>query len=99
MSEPIFIGDELSVAGYRLGGVRAVSPGEAEAADVFRRALEEHDPVLISVECARRVPAAELNRALAGGRPLVLVVPDVRGRTQMRNLAQRMRGELGMAAL
>ena len=75
--EPIFIGDEVTAAGYRLAGVevRRVEPGEGAMA--LEQACQEGPPlVLITAECAAGVPAAELARRLAALDPPLLVVAD-----------------------
>ena len=97
MPAPVFIGDELSATGYRLGGARVHHPPLEDAADIFRRAQRETDLILISVEYARALPEDELNRALLQERPLVLVVPDVRERFEMRDVPSRLRRELGVS--
>ncbi|HKJ76421.1 MAG TPA: V-type ATP synthase subunit F [Gammaproteobacteria bacterium] len=97
MPAPVFIGDELSATGYRLGGARVHSPPLEDAPDVFRRAQRETDLILVSVEYARALPQEELNRSLLQERPLVLVVPDVRERFQMRDVPSRLRRELGVS--
>lgn len=96
MAAPVFIGDELSAAGFRLGGARVHAPALEDAAEVFRRAQRETDLILLSVEYARSLPPAELNAVLTAERPLVLVVPDVRQRHPMRDLPRRLRRELGV---
>lgn len=97
MPAPVFIGDELSATGYRLGGARVHSPPLEDAPDVFRRAQRETDLILISVEFARSLPEKELNGALMRERPLVLVVPDIRERFVMRDVPARLRRELGVS--
>ena len=53
---PVFIGDELTAAGYRLAGARTYVPGEGELIDVFERASGEAEVVLITAELAARLP-------------------------------------------
>ena len=93
---PIYIGDELSAAGYRLAGMRVHSPGPDDVLEVFRRAREETELLLLSVEKARQLPAAELNQALCELTPQIIIVPDIRQRLQMRDLPTRIRTELGV---
>lgn len=93
---PIFIGDELTATGYRLAGLRIRSPRPEETLMVFRWALGETELLLLSVEAARRLPPRELNAALSGLSPQILIVPDVRRRVPMRNLPARIRTELGV---
>jgi vacuolar-type H+-ATPase subunit F/Vma7 len=92
-----FIGDEVSAAGFRLAGVAVHVPAPPETAAVFRRLVREFQLVLLTVEAAERLPAQELQRALAAERPLVLVIPDVQGRSQPPDLGVLLRRQLGMA--
>lgn len=96
MGAPVFIGDEVSAGGYRLGGAHVRTPSAEEAEAVFNAARREHDLVLLSVEVARMLPPAQLNAALRELQPLVLVVPDARERFPMRDLATRLRTTLGV---
>jgi vacuolar-type H+-ATPase subunit F/Vma7 len=95
---PVFIGDELSAAGFRLAGAVVRTPPAEEAAAVFEQARREAPLVVITAEFAAAIARAQLVRALAAPRPLVLVVPDVRARRLPANVAQELRRELGMEA-
>ena len=53
--------------------------------------------VLITAEAADGLPEAELQHALAANRPLVLVIPDARGRQQPAVIGSLLRRQLGMA--
>lgn len=92
-----FIGDEVSAAGFRLAGVEVHVQSAEGAAPLFRRLVQEGQMVLITAEVARSLPEAELQRALAAERPLVLVIPDVRGRQQPMDIGSLLRRQLGMA--
>jgi vacuolar-type H+-ATPase subunit F/Vma7 len=94
----LFLGDELSAAGFRLGGIEARTPPVGEEAAYFERAREEALFVLITAEVATRLPPAILEQALNAGRPLVAVLPDVRGLTAPPDLAAALRRQLGMEA-
>ncbi|MEW5708404.1 V-type ATP synthase subunit F [Pelomicrobium sp. G1] len=93
---PIFIGDEVSAAGFRLAGLLARTPPPGEEAPLFESALGETSLVLVTAEVAARIPTPLLSRALAGPLPLVLVIPDVRGRRAPLDLGRAMRLQLGM---
>ena len=99
MSLPVlFLGDELSAAGFRLGGIEARTPPAGEEAAYFEQARQEAPFVLVTAEVAERLPPALLARALGAGRPLVAVLPDVRGRMAPPDLAAALRRQLGMEA-
>jgi len=92
-----YIGDEATAAGYRLAGAEVRVPAAAEVADVFRRAREsEADLILLSAQFATALPAADLEAALLGNRPLVAIVPDTHGRHPTPDVAREVRLALGI---
>lgn len=96
MAAILFIGDELTAAGFRLAGatVRVPAPGEAAAAlDAARR---EAELILIGADCAGSLPRAVLREALAAATPLVLVVSGVRELAPPPDPAARVRALLGL---
>ncbi len=96
MQLPIYIGDEVSGAGYRLAGARVQIPEPGRALAALDAARATAPLVLVSVAVAAEIPAAALAAALAAVAPLTLVVPDpVRG-APMPDLAARLRAQLGM---
>ncbi len=96
MNRIVFLGDELSAAGFRLAGAEARVPAAGAEAELFEAALIEAALVLVTAEIAARLPPARLARALAATRPLTLIVPDVRGRAAPPDLGQAVRGQLGI---
>lgn len=92
-----FIGDEVSAAGFRLAGVDVHVPASDGAEALFRRLLGETQLVLITAEVAARLPADLLGRTLRAPRPLILVIPDLRGRVEPADLSSSLRRQLGMA--
>src|SRR5512138_1193498 len=98
MSAPIYLGDELGAAGYRLAGAQTVTPSAADATAALADACTRAPLVLLSASVAAQVAATALQRALAAATPLVLVVPDVRADTPLPDLAARLRAELGFDA-
>ena len=92
----LFIGDEVSAAAFRLAGMTVRVPAEGEEAALLEQAGSGAELVLISAECAARIPRATLRQALAAPAPLTLVVPDVRGHLAPPDMAARLRAQLGM---
>jgi vacuolar-type H+-ATPase subunit F/Vma7 len=92
-----FLGDEVSAAGFRLAGVEVHQPTAATAVGLFQRLRGEVELLLLTSEVADWLPEEGLRRALAAGRPLVLVIPDIRGRFQPPDISARLRRQLGMA--
>lgn len=98
MPAPIYIGAEVSAAGYRLAGARVRTPAAGEAAQALAEARAEAQLVLISASIAVRIPESQLRPALAALAPLTLVVPDLAGEVAVPDLAARLRGQLGLEA-
>ncbi len=97
MRPPVFIGDEVSAAGFRLGGAEVYVPDPGEVRRLFERIRNQADLVLITAETATEIPAADLREAMTAARPLILVIADIRGRAQPPDLAMGLRQQLGMA--
>jgi vacuolar-type H+-ATPase subunit F/Vma7 len=94
----IYLGDEVSAAGYRLAGVDARVPERGREADALARACAEASLVLISATVASRLPADVLRDAKRALAPLAAVVPDLQGETPLPDVAKRLRAELGLAS-
>ena len=98
MHPPIYLGDEVTAAGYRLAGVQVRVPAPGEAGAAFDEACAQAPLVLVSAAVAARIDATRLRSALMALQPLVLIVPDARGEVPRPDLAARLRGQLGMEA-
>jgi len=94
----VFIGDELTAAGFRLAGVRVQTPAPAETTAVFAAALAEAGLVLITAEYAQALPVETLARAQRTIAPAVLVLGDIRGRLPAPDAGAALRRQLGMEA-
>jgi len=91
------IGDELTAAGFRLAGFDVYVPAPEEATTCFEKLLEKMELLIITAEIAQTIPDELLHQAAIHSQPLILVIPDVRGRTQPTDLAADLRQQLGMA--
>ncbi len=92
------IADEVTALGWRLIGAQVQVPGAITARDGLREALRDADVVLITAEYARDIPAAQLNDALRAGKPLVLVIADLRHRYEPPAIEDEVRRALGVPA-
>jgi len=94
----VFLGDELSAAGFRLAGVAARVPPPGKEAAWLEAALQQAQMVLISARCAAALSPEVLERALALRSPLVMAIPDWRGTHPANEPAARARRALGIDA-
>jgi len=97
MTAPVFVGDEVTGAGYRLAGARVVLADGTTVEDAIRDALDEAELILVGATAARDVPQAWLASLMRAGPPLVLVVPDIMARTAVPDLGAEAEHALGIA--
>jgi vacuolar-type H+-ATPase subunit F/Vma7 len=96
MGAAVFIGDELTSAGFRLTGIDTVVTEPDAAGEALLAARKQAALVIMTADLARHVPADELEAALIAEGPAVAVVPDVLFRAAVPDLARRLRRTLGI---
>ncbi len=93
----MFIGDELSAAGYRLAGFAVLSPSLADCEAVLNEQLLRRPPfLLLSAEYAQALGAGSVDRMLIRFDPPVGIVRDAGGRVSAPDIARRVRRTLGI---
>jgi vacuolar-type H+-ATPase subunit F/Vma7 len=98
MSTIVFLGDEVSAAGFRLAGVTVRVPLEGEEQQALAAAVSSAELVLLTADFARCLPPVLLERYQSGPRPLVGVLPDTTGAEGTVDLAAEIRRHLGIGA-
>ena len=98
MTAPIYLGDDVGAAGYRLAGARVRTPAAAAARSALAQARDDAPLVLVSAALAAAIGDAVLLPTLAAAVPLVIVVPDAQGSAAPIDVAARMRVQLGLEA-
>jgi vacuolar-type H+-ATPase subunit F/Vma7 len=97
MSLPVYIGDEISAAGFRLAGMRVRVPGESEYLQALDWAMEQDTQlVMISSVIASRIAVDKLASYLSRITPAMVVVPDTHGDVPMPDIKSLMRKQLGV---
>jgi vacuolar-type H+-ATPase subunit F/Vma7 len=96
MRPPIYIGDEVNGAAFRLAGLDVRIAEAGQVASTLEAAQSQAELVLVSAAAAAELPADRLAAAVAAQSPLIVVVPDPVGGTPMPELAKRLRRHLGM---
>ncbi|MDO9285614.1 MAG: hypothetical protein Q7U26_11990 [Aquabacterium sp.] len=101
MSTVVYLGDEVSAAGWRLAGAQVQTPAPGDQPAALARACAQTPPpslVLLSAAVAAGVGEWPLRRALSSLSPLVLIVLDLQGEVPLPDLAARLRTQLGLEA-
>ena len=98
MSAPLYLGDVVSAAGYRLAGARVHTPRAGAETTALAWARSHSPLVLVSSAVAAAIADTELREALAAPAPLVVIVPDLQGVAPLPDLATRLRAQLGLDA-
>ena len=93
---PVYIGDEVSACGYRLAGLNTHVLAQKNLSAELDSIVEGSSLVLLSAEIAAALPDARREQLLASINPPVIVVPDVRGQTQLADMATYLRKQLGV---
>jgi vacuolar-type H+-ATPase subunit F/Vma7 len=96
MRPPIYIGDEVNGAAFRLAGLDVRIPDADQVASMLEAAQAQTELVLVSAAAAAELSEDQLAAAVAAQSPLTVVVPDPIGDTPMPGLAKRLRRHLGM---
>ncbi len=98
MTAPVYLGDEVSAAGYRLAGAAVRTPRVGEGAAALAQACGQAPLVLLSAAVAAGIGERQLRAALSALSPLVLIVPDLQAQVPLPDLAARLRAQLGLEA-
>ena len=98
MTTPLFIGDEVTAAAYRLAGLRTRVPDKGTVAEIFEAALDDAALVLITANCAAELPTGRIAGAMRLAEPLVLIVPDAANQVAPPDLGREVDHVLGIDA-
>jgi vacuolar-type H+-ATPase subunit F/Vma7 len=96
MAVAVFIGDEVTAAGYRLCGVDVYVADVSNLEQHVKQACDHASLVLIGSNLVKGLGSRRLDELLASIKPPVLVVPDVRELEDVPDIASRIHKQLGM---
>ena len=91
-----YVGSAVDAAGFRLIGAQCWAPLAGEEPAAVRAALRAAESVFVTSEVAQRLPRAELDTALAAGRPLLVIIPQPEAEPCTLDPAERARAQLGL---
>ena len=90
-----YVGNAVDAAGYRLAGVQSWAPDRGAELPAFRAARASAEAVFITFAVAEQLPRSELDAALAGDRPVIVLIPESTGASPLEP-AERVRAQLGL---
>ena len=96
MSAPVFIGDEISAAGFRLAGLRIRTPDPEELDKVLDWAETHACFIIITTQYLNMLTLEQQQHYLKQVQPPLVVVPDIRSQHTMKDLATHLRAQLGV---
>lgn len=96
MLVPVFIGDEVSAAGFRLAGMRIRTPLPDELPAVISWAKKNTSLILITEEFLAKLDKSAQQQLVSQLEPPVAVVPDIRNRAPIADLTTQLRSHLGV---
>ena len=96
MTAPVFIGDEVTAAGFRLAGVRIRTPSAEDLPAVLVWAQRNASLILITAECVALLDSEQQTGLVSQLEPPVVVIPDIRVKTPIQDLATQLRSQLGV---
>jgi len=96
MFRSLFIGDRVSAAGFRLGGMAVSIPESGTEARLFQEALENNDLIIITAEFASHLSESLIKSVQVAGSSQLLIIPDVRHQQEVPDIAVELRRQLGM---
>jgi len=98
MADAIFIGDELTAAGFRLTGIETIMPKPEAVGAAFAAAAQRASLIVITAAAARQVPAADIEAAMLAERPAVAIIPDALFQAAPPDLIGKLKAVLGIEA-
>lgn len=93
----VFIGDEVTAAGFRLVGLECPETLETDVTALFKDARAHAMLIIITAEPAARLPPGLLADALREQRPHTIVIGDIRDRVRPPDRAATVKRQLGLA--
>ena len=91
-----FIGDELTAVGFRLAGVHAESPAPEAFLETYEAMRGDCELLIVTEAYAAMLDPRRRARDEAGASPLLLVIGDIAGDTEMHDVAAEVRRHLGI---
>jgi vacuolar-type H+-ATPase subunit F/Vma7 len=96
MPPPVYIGDEVTAAGFRLAGLDTLVPAPGAELDALNDACARAPLVLVCAAVACRIGEPAVRRRIVDCAPPVAIIPDLAGVAPLPDIATRLRRQLGL---
>ena len=98
MAAPVYIGNEVTAAGFRLAGVEVRIPVPGEEGEALATARAMAPLVMVDAAIAALLPPETLRAALRATFPITVVMPDLQQEVASPDISHRLRRQLGIDA-
>ena len=96
MTAPLFIGDEVTAAGFRLAGVRIRTPKPEDLMQVISWASDNTSLIMITPEYLAFISTEARAKLLSQVTPPTVVIPDINANYPVEDLARQLKTQLGV---
>ena len=97
LSEVLFIGDEVTAAGFRLAGVTVVTPDKEKLHEVLTAACDDQvSLILVTTEFMEALDPQLQQEYMMKVSPMIVVIADINNSVPVTDLAVQVRRTLGI---
>ncbi|OOZ59016.1 V-type ATP synthase subunit F [Solemya velum gill symbiont] len=95
-SEVLFIGDEVTAAGFRLAGVTVMTPEKEKLNEVLAQVCEHASLILVTAELIESLDSQLQQEYMMKVSPMIVVIADINNGVPVTDLAVQVRRTLGI---
>ncbi|MBF0444898.1 MAG: hypothetical protein HQL68_04865 [Magnetococcales bacterium] len=96
MAKLVFIGDEISAAGWALAGMEVITPSAGSEEYTVREALRDTEMLIITAQIAQNITPGLLEKILTSTSVLTHVVGDMQNQQPQPDYEAQLRTKLGL---
>jgi vacuolar-type H+-ATPase subunit F/Vma7 len=94
--EVLFIGDEVTAAGFRLAGVTVITPDKEKLHEVLAKVCDQASLILITAEFMEALDSQLQKEYMMKVSPMIVVIADINNSVPVKDLAVQVRRTLGI---
>jgi vacuolar-type H+-ATPase subunit F/Vma7 len=96
MAKLVFIGDEISAAGWALAGMEVITPLVGSEERTVKEALRDAEMLIITYEVAQNITPALLEKILTSTSVLTHMVGDMQNQLPQPDYEAQLRAKVGL---